>query len=214
MRFFSSRTGPVRRRLPSWRQTFVGLLRLRPYEVELLRPARRASPLAWILFFAGAFALTAAALACKPAWDRQTQLAQQRDAIERELARFGVGARAEATGTKELANKDEANALIAQLRRPWHELLDQIEAADDKDVHLIQLNIDPRFATLQLVAEARDLDKLVRLTQRLSGAGPVRTMTMTHHEWHDGLGAHVVRASMEGELATLWPKPPVSEAKQ
>ncbi|HXY21480.1 MAG TPA: hypothetical protein VEI29_02260 [Burkholderiaceae bacterium] len=204
----------MKRGMSSWRQAFIKLLHVRPYEVELLRPARRVSPLAWIFFVAGGFALIAAALACKPAWDRQTQLAQHRAEIESELARFGLGAPAAASGTKEQTNKDEANALIAELRRPWHELFDQIEAANNKDVHLVQLNIEPRFSTLQLVAEARDLDKLVRFTQRLSGTGPVRTMTMTHHEWHDGLGAHVVRASMEGELVPLWPTPPPNEAKQ
>lgn len=200
--------------MPSWRNALIQLLRVRPYEVELLRPVRRVSPLAWILFGAGALALAAAALACKPAWDRQAQLAQRRAEIENELARFGIGVSKAAFSSKEQANKDEANALIAELRRPWHELFNQIEAADNKEVHLVQLDIEPRFATLQLVAEARDLDRLVRFTQRLAGAGPVRKMTMTHHEWHDVLGAHVVRASMEGELAPLWPPQPTSEAKQ
>jgi len=199
--------------MPSWQNALIRLLRVRPYEVELLRPARQVSPLAWIVFAVGGIALAAVVLTCRPAWDRQTQLAQRRAEIENELARFGVGARKTTSTSKERANKDEAIALIAELRRPWHELFDQIEAADNKDVHLIELNIEPRFATLRLVVEARDLDRLVRFTQRLTGEGPVRSMTMTHHEWHDVLGAHVVRASMEGELAPLWP-PPASEVKR
>jgi len=199
--------------MPSWQNALIRLLRVRPYEVELLRPVRRVSPLAWIVFAVGGLALATAVLACRPAWDRQAQLAQRRAEIENELARFGVGAPRATSSSKEQATKDEAIALITELRRPWHELFDQIEAADNKDVHLVQLNIEPRFATLQLVVEARDLDRLVRFTQRLTGQGPVRSMKMTHHEWHDVLGAHVVRASMEGELAPLWPTP-ASEAKR
>jgi hypothetical protein len=88
-----------------------------------------------------------------------------------------------------------------ELHRPWHALFDALEAADTDGVNLVQLNIEPRFATLQLVAESRDLDKLVRYSQRLAGSGPIRTMTMTHHEWRDALGAHVVSAAMQGELA-------------
>ncbi len=198
----------------SRRHAFKELLRVQPYEVELLRPARRIAPIAWVFFASGALALAAAVFACKPAWDRQAQLSAHRAEIQTELARPGVRTPTAIAGSKEQATREEANALIAELRRPWHALFDQIETADSKDVHLVALNIDPRFATLQLVAEARDLDKLVRFTQRLAGAGPVRNMSMTHHEWHDVLGAHVVRASMEGELAPLWPSPTISGAKR
>lgn len=200
--------------MQSWRHVLMPLLRLRPYEVELLRPAHRVSPLAWIVFAAGAFAIVASAIACKPAWDRHAQLALRRAEIQSELARFGVGASLADSGSKGRIEKNEAIALIAELQRPWHDLFDQIETADDKDVHIVQLSIEPHFTSLQLVAEARDLDKLVRFAQRLGRVGPVRGMTMTHHEWHDVLGAHVVRASMQGELAPLWPAPTTIEAKR
>ena len=73
-------------------------------------------------------------------------------------------------------------------------------------MHLIQLGVEPRFTKVQLVVEGRTLDTLVRFSQRLTnegplGAGPIRTMTMTHDEWRDALGAHVVSASMQGELS-------------
>jgi len=189
------------------------LLRVRPYEVELLRPMRRAPPLAWLLFAAGLAALTAATLTCRPEWNRQGELAGQRAQLETALARLGVEplVRADRVGRDANAHDgaraslDEAVALVNELHRPWHELFDQLEKAQDSSVHLVQLSVEPRFTTVQLIAEGRDLSKLVRFSQRLSGgaqetAGPIRTMAMTHQEWRDALGAHVVSASMQGEL--------------
>jgi hypothetical protein len=184
----------------------VPLLRVRPHEVELLRPAARAVPLAWALFACGAAALAAAAWACQPGWDRQAELAQQRQQLEAALGRAGVapGAASHRTVGKGEA-LDEARAIVIELHRPWHELFDALETADADGVNLIQINVEPRFASLQLVAESRDLDKLVRFSQKLAGSGPIRSMTMTHHEWRDALGAHVVSAAMQGELAGATP---------
>jgi Tfp pilus assembly protein PilN len=204
------------------------LLRVRPFEVELLRPGWRVVPLAWGLLALGALALAGAAWLCKPAWERQSELAAQRASLEQSLANVGAGT---ATGARRQAGKaevvDEAAEIVAELHRPWSALFDQLEAATTPGVNLMQLSVEPHFATLQLVAESRDLDKLVRFSQRLaaggagsggtklgsnsspsgsSGAtaptpGPIRSMNMTHHEWRDALGAHVVSAAMSGELA-------------
>lgn len=189
--------------MPALRPVLLSLLRVRPYEVELLRPKRPVTPLAWIAFASGLVTLAAAALVCKPVWERQVELGQRRGQLQTELARFGIVPSKPASNSRERPGTDEALALLAEMRRPWHELFDQIEAAQTQDVHLVQLSIDPRFASLQLVAEGRDLDKLVRFAQRLPGAGPIRTMSMTHQEWRDTLGAHVVSASMQGELAPV-----------
>jgi hypothetical protein len=180
----------------------VPLLRIRPHEIELLRPAARATPLAWMLFACGASALAAAAWLCQPGWQRQGELALQRQNLEQSLERVGAGS---GTAARRSSTKgdtlDEAEAIAVELHRPWHELFDALEAAGSEGVNLVQLSVEPRFATLQLVAESRDLDKLVRYSQKLAGSGPIRTMTMTHHEWRDALGAHVVSASMQGDLA-------------
>ncbi len=178
----------------------VPLLRIRPHEIELIRPVRRVTPLAWMLFAVGATALAASVWICQPGWERQRDLAEQRQDLERSLERVGAGAGSSRAGVKG-DRQDEAQAIVVQLHRPWHELFDALESADTAGVNIVQLSVDPRFVTLQLVAESRDLDKLVRFSQKLAGAGPIRTMTMTHHEWRDALGAHVVSAAMQGELA-------------
>jgi hypothetical protein len=186
------------------------LLRLRPYEVDLLRSGRKPPPLAWLLLIAGSVSLIGAALACAPGWTRKAELAQQRTKIETALARLGAvpsvpagGASGRHTSARNAASAGlvEAVAVLTDLRRPWHELFDRLEAAENKDVHVLQLSVEPRFATVQLIAEGRDLDKLVRFSQRLAGGGPIRAVTITHYEWRDALGAHVVSAAMQGELA-------------
>ncbi len=188
----------------------ANLLRLRPYEVDLLRPGRQPPPLAWLLLIAGSVALFGAALAYAPGWTRKTELAQQRAKIETALARLGAdpsvpsgGASGRHTSTRNAASAGlvEAEAVLTDLRRPWHELFDRLEAAATKEVHVLQLSVEPRFSTVQLVAEGRSLDKLVRFSQRLSSGGPIRAVTITQYEWRDTLGVHVVSAAMQGELA-------------
>ncbi|SPE23219.1 hypothetical protein SBBP1_210013 [Burkholderiales bacterium] len=198
--------------MPYLPEILTKLLRVRPHEVELLRPARGVAPLAWLLLAGGAVALSAGALACRPGWHRQANLAQQRITVEAALARLGAApvAPGDGVGRRGATRKGEtealleADAIVRELDRPWHDLFDQLEAATASGatgVHLVQLAVEPKFTALQLVAEGRDLDKLVRFSQRLTGGAPIRTMTMTHHEWRDALGAHVVSATMRGDLS-------------
>jgi hypothetical protein len=184
------------------------LLQLRPYEVELLHPRRNVPPLAWVLLVAGGAAIGAAMLACQPAWDHRAELAADEIRLQSALERLG-GETHTAGRSRSGAIAGEGDALaeaqlvVADAHRPWHDLFNQLEAAQKAQgtgVHLVQLGIDPRFATIQVVAEGRDLGKLVRFAQQLPGNGPIRTMSLTHHEWRDTLGAHVVTASLQGEL--------------
>ena len=196
------------------------LLRVRPYEVELLRPSGQVPPLSWIFLALGVCALAGAALVCAPAWSRHGEIAQQRLATESALAALQAdsasraGAKQHTSASRAVATEDlaEAEGIVAELHRPWHNLFDQLEsaqAAEGAGVHLQQLAVDPRFVTVQLVAEGRDLDKIVRFSQRLSSqepdGGPVRSMNMTHHEWRDTLGAHVVSVALQGDLRTALP---------
>jgi outer membrane murein-binding lipoprotein Lpp len=200
--------------MPEFPRFLTGLLRLRPYEVELLRPARRMSPLAWMVLGTGVLALAGAVLACRPAWVHRTELASDQSRLQAAVDRLGgdtPGNGSHARSAGKSADRDsvaEAELIVAEAQRPWHELFDQLEAANKGDgasVHIVQMGVDPRFANLQLVAEGRDLGKLVRFAQTLEGGGPIRSMNLTHHEWRDALGAHVVTASLQGELdgATL-----------
>jgi len=184
------------------------LLRLRPHEVELLRPRHRAPPLSWLLLAVGVAALGAAAMNCLPVWSSRSLLADRAARLQSEVDHLASsrgpvlrGRTSNRAGDRDALS--EAELLVVEARRPWHGLFDQLEAAQRSGhagVHVIQMGVDPRFATLQLVAEGRDLGELVRFSQQLAGNGPVRTMSLTHHEWRDALGAHVVTASLQGEL--------------
>ncbi len=194
-----------------------GWLGVAPGDLELLRPARRVVPLAGLLLVAGLIAAAGAALVLRPALERQSTLAADRGQLETRLERLGV--RPAAAGEQHHGGRretlEEGRQLAAELHRPWHELFDQLEQAAQADgaaVHLVQLSVDPRFDTIQLVAEARDLGHLVRFSQRLSGGAPLRSLVLTHYEWRDALGGHVLSAALQGELVpvTATPPPPVA----
>lgn len=185
-------------------------LSVRPYEVELLASRRPTVPLAWLLLCAGLLALGGAASAGWPAWQQHAALAAEVASLDQRLAGLGVAtaqgstpARSGATKAGEIAAQTEAATILVELNRPWHDLFDQIEAADQAQgaaVHLLQFNVEPPFTSLQMIVEARDLGELVRFSQRLSGGRPIESMTMTHHEGRDALGAHVVTATLQGHL--------------
>ena len=188
--------------MPSLRRILTRLLRVRPYEVELLRSARRTTPFSWSLLAAGLLGLLLAVLVWKPAWDRKTALAQDLTRLHEELAHLGFTPPASAGAVTGRVTAGEAAVLADELRRPWHELFDQIENTETQDVHIVSLGVEAHFSTLQLVVEGRNLAKLVKFAQQLGGDGPIRTMALTHQEWRDALGAHVVSASMQGDLVS------------
>ncbi len=180
------------------------MLGLRPHAVELLRPTRNTPPLGWLLLAVGTATLGGVVFTCQPVWSERTALAAEEAKLAAALERAGGTARPRpAARNGEHDTLAEAAQIAAEARRPWHQLFDQIEAAqlgEGAGVHLVQVAVDPRFSNLQVVAEGRDLGGLVRFSGQLTGKGPIRAMALTHHEWRDTLGAHVVTASLTGEL--------------
>lgn len=202
------------------------MLLLRPYEVELLRPARGIPPLSWALLGLGLLSLAWAALACRPAWEHHSELAAEETRLQGTLDGLAPHGANRGSGTAKSGKARDHDALaegeaaLAEMQRPWPALFNQLEAAvdaDGADIHVVQLSVDPHFASLQLVAEGRDLDALVRFAQHMAGNGPISRLTMTHHEWHDSQGAHVVSASMKGDLddtpRPAEPMPPASASQ-
>jgi hypothetical protein len=189
------------------------LLGLRSHEVELWSDRRRVAPVSALLLVVGVLVLALASVRLADDWRRHGDLEQKRATLETQFARLGIDPLADGSISTRGGNvrKGENDALAdaaginAELARPWHRLFDQLEAAQSKDVHLTQLSVDARFASLQLIVEGRDLDKLVRFSQAVSGGFPIQDLTITHHEWRDALGAHVVSASMQGNLAGASP---------
>jgi len=177
-----------------------------PSDIELLRPRRAVPRASWLLLALG-LALLAVSLARTLApWERHAQLLAERAALEAELD-HALGAPAtrpllhRSTGS-EREVRAQAQALVHELRRPWRELFDRLEASMTPGVHIVQLSVDPRFESLQVTAESAEFPAIVRYTQRLTAAAPVRGVSMTHHEWRDAPGARVVDASMTAQLET------------
>ena len=183
--------------------TLAKLLRLRPYAVELLHPRREIPLLSWLLLAAGVIVAGSAVLGCQPAWNQRAELLADQEKLQAAYDRaHDAGKPRVATRSGDRDGAAEAALVVAEVHRPWHQLFDQIEAAQRSGggVHLLQLSVDPRFTSLQVVAEGRDLGGLVRFSGQMVGNGPIRSMELTHHEWRDTLGAHVVTASLQGEL--------------
>jgi hypothetical protein len=187
------------------------LLRLRPYEIELLWPGAPVPPLGWLLFGLGMLLAALAAWRIQPLLAQRAELAQQHATLELALDKAGAGTPRGGASQRRGAAGDiapESQAMLDELRRPWHAFFDQIESAalaDGGNLHVVQLSIDPRFSTLQVTAEARDLGRIVRFSRRLTGGVPIRSLTLTHYEWRDALGGHVVSASLQGELVLPQP---------
>jgi len=197
--------------MPTTTSLIGRLLQLRPYEVDLLRERRRTPLFSWALCAAGIAALGGAILVTAPLLERQSRLQQELAGVEAELGKAQASITSSKTGLRkgtatrsaEATVANDAAAIQTELRRPWSGLFDQLGAGlaqEGNTVHIVQLGVDARFETLQLVAEGRELDKLVRFAQHVSGTGPIRSLTMTHHEWRDALGAHVVSATLIGQL--------------
>lgn len=195
--------------MPDFSPILTRLLRLRPYAVELLHPRQDIPLLSWVLLAAGVLTLGGAVLTCQPAWSERTALVARQENLRAAFDRAGETNKPRtAARAGERDGPAEAALISAELRRPWHQLFDQIESAqrgDGTGVHLLQIAVDPRFTNLQMVAEGRDLGGLVRFSGQMVGNGPIRVMELTHHEWRDTLGAHVVTASLQGELDTNTP---------
>jgi hypothetical protein len=198
----------------SWRDRLLGL---RPAHIELQTSRAVIAPLGWATLACGLFALAAAAASLPPELARRER---ELALLERAQARLDAGTPA-ATGAARTGNAardalEEGRALRSELRRPWHALFEQLEAAaaaDGAAVHLVQLSVDPHFSGLQLVAEGRDLGHLMRFAQRVAGGAPLHSLALTHYEWRDAPGARVISASFQGELVeTTLPAAPLALA--
>jgi hypothetical protein len=179
------------------------LLAVRSAEVELLRSPARIPAFSWALLGLGLLAAALAALLVVP----QLQRAQ---AARIELAQRETHAEAKAgspsghgSGSRGGADREitaQATAVARDLHRPWRELFDRLEASQQADVHLLSINVDPGFGTVQIAAESREIEALLRYGQRLASAAPVHAVDMTHYEWRDASGVRVVSATLVAHL--------------
>ena len=183
------KTAPLKQRIP-----LLG----RRFQVDFVQARPAVAPVARLLLAAGVLALAGAVADLAPRWVQRQQLNRQKEQLQSRLERqLGVArpaARAEVIGLA------QARGVLDELDRPWPALFDQLEATRVPGVHLVQLGVDSRFQTAQVLAEASNLEELLQYSQRLAGSGPVQSVRLTHHEWHDAPVGRIVVANLTAEL--------------
>lgn len=176
------------------------------YDIDFNRNRRPVGRIAWLLLAVGAVAALLAAVELRDRWDAAAR--QEAEGERLAEAVRAAGGRVNAAGRDAAGPRDEgvraqrqlALRVVGDLRRPWRELFEQLEAAHVGGVHLVQLGVDARFRTLQLQVEARDLHQVLRYLQRLPGSGPVVAVQLVSHEWRDAPAGRVLIARLSGEL--------------
>jgi hypothetical protein len=183
------------------------LRRAARFEADFATAGTPVPGVAWAWFGGGVAALLLGALALSQQWQA---LQQQRATGERDRATL---ARARASdpqaGAARRASGDDPRELalraVAELRRPWAALLDQLEAARSSGAELGQFSVDARFEKVQLVVDARSLDDVLKYLQRLPGGGPVRAVRLVSHEWRDAPGGRRLQARLVADLGAFDP---------
>jgi hypothetical protein len=171
----------------------------RRFQVDFAQARPPVAPLAWILLAIGAIAVSGALLDFAPRWIEHERLARERSDLQARLDRVPGVARSSARAPDAIGLA-QARGVLDELDRPWPALLDQFESIDAPDVHLVQLGVDSRFQTVQLLAEASRLEQVLQYSKQLAGKGPVRSVRLTHHEWRAAPGGRIVLADLSATL--------------
>ena len=171
----------------------------RRFQVDFVQDRPPTPPLSWLLLGAGVVTLCAAFADFVPRWLEHARVIHEIEALQAWLDRLAGMAR---TGLRAADGEGSAQAhgVLGDLGRPWPALFDQFEAAATQDVHLVQFAVDARFRTMQLMAEASTLERVLQYSQQLPGKGPVRAVRLTHHEWRDTPSGRIVVADLTADL--------------
>lgn len=76
----------------------------------------------------------------------------------------------------------QANAVLAELGRPWMIMFAQLEAAADKEIALLQVRPDAAKGRVQIVGEARHLADVLEYVRRLTTEGAMNDVVLEQHE--------------------------------
>ena len=173
----------------------------RRFQVDFIQARPPVAPLAWGCLAAGVLSLAAALADLAPRLALREQLAVRQAELRARLDRLPASVRS--TAGADVIGLTQARSVLDELDRPWEALFDQLEAARAPEVHLVQLGVDLPFQTVQVVAEAPSLERLLQYSQTLAGNGPVQSVRLTHHEWRNVSVGRVVVASLTAELGPV-----------
>jgi len=171
------------------------------FQLEFARDRTSPTPLSWLSLGIGTLALVLAICDLAPRWAQRQQLRLEREQLLAQLDSLEGMDRAGSAPSADPAALAHARALLAELNRPWPQLFEQFESVRVPGVHLVQIGVDSRFRTVQVLAEAARLDEVLSFSQKLADRGPLRAVRLTHHEWHAAPVGKIVAASLTADLA-------------
>lgn len=134
-----------------------------------------------LLFLAGASVLTAVVayrqLVLAP------QVAQQRQAIQAEIARLGSASPVSSMSSKDLAQAwQQARNVSVQLGLPWQDFFVQLGVASQSGhVAFISIEPDSQKGHVVLVAEARTLESMLQFVSQLQSSTNFSEVVLQSH---------------------------------
>jgi len=158
------------------------MARIAPIQLDFL-PAGSVSRVGAWLLVAGALAAVVALLEYRQVGGqvhaRATELEELRS-MSRRTRPAMEASEADSPEVREQIKK--ANAVLGQLNVPWSELFAAIEAAQNDDVALLQVQPDARTHTVQLGGAARDLSAVLDYMTRLERTEDLQDVLLVSHE--------------------------------
>ena len=176
----------------------------RRFEIDFVQARPPIAPLGWLLLGFGLLALMAALADFAPRWLEHERLLREVEELHLRLDRLPGVARPVSRGS-DSTGLAQATGLLGELDHPWPALFDQFESVAVPDVHLVQMAVDSRFQTVQMVAEASTLERVLQYSQQLPGKGPVRAVRLTRHEWRNAPSGRIVVADLTADLVAGTP---------
>lgn len=150
------------------------------------------------LLLAGAAALTLTTLELDDL-EQQTVVAEARlKSLTRGMA---SAAGAKSAGAAKNAADSAAGDVLAQLRAPWPELLEQLDGLVDLPVAVLDFDAQARGRTLRLAGEAKTMDEVLAFVERLRKSKRLDDVYLLGHEARKVGAAEVIAFTVQA----TWP---------
>lgn len=110
-----------------------------------------------------------------------------------------------ATMPGQAVQRQQLQTLLAQLNTPWQQLLEQLEDATPDQVALISMEPDTQRGSIKILAEAKQIDTLLRYAASLQNQGVFGSLTYGKHETNEHDPLRPARLGIELQLRPLSP---------
>jgi len=160
--------------------------------MNFVAPARRFSPVSWLLLAVGVAAGAILADRYLAAEETRAGLAFEAERLERQLRPAAVAAGA-------AVQKSAPAGRPAQQTFPWDDVLREIELATDRRVALLALDTEAAAGRTRLEAEARSIEDALDFAERLRASPLVDRSFLLAHEIRESPAGPVTGFSLQVE---------------